>query len=95
MRVAMISDVHSTTVALDILEDIEPQGGVDEYWFLGDHANQVYDPMGMMVRLDAIEPKRCVTGNSDRYLVDGSRRGPFVEHVLANPELLDRVVSAE
>ena len=41
----MISDVHSTTVALDVLEDIEPQGGVDEYWYLGDHANGM-DPWG-------------------------------------------------
>lgn len=96
MRIAMISDVHGTTVALEaVLEDVEQQGGVDEYWFLGDHANQGYDPVGVIERIDRIEPKRCVSGNSDRYLVDGSRRGPSVERVLANPELMDRVVSAE
>lgn len=96
MRLAMLSDIHGNSIALDaVLDDIQSIGGVDEYWILGDHVNQGYDPAGVMARLDRLEPKRCVSGNTDRYLVDGSRRGPSVERVLANPELMDRVVSAE
>lgn len=96
MRIALLSDIHGNTRAFDaVLEDIAALGGVDEFWFLGDHVNQGHDPVGVMERLDRIDNKRCVSGNTDRYLVDGSRRGPSVERVLANPELMNRVVSAE
>ena len=96
MRLAMLSDIHGNPIALDaVLRDIDSQGGADEYWILGDHANQGYDPVGVMQRLDRLPTKRCVSGNTDRYLVDGSRRGPSVERVLANPDLMNRVVSAE
>ncbi len=73
MRLAMLSDIHGNPIALDaVLDDIDSQGGVDEYWILGDHANQGYDPVGVMERLDRLPTKRCVSGNTDRYLVDGS-----------------------
>ncbi len=37
MRLAILSDIHGNLVALDpILADIQAQGGVDEYWILGD-----------------------------------------------------------
>jgi len=40
MRFAMISDIHGNSRALDaVLNDIQSQGGVDEYWLLGDHVN--------------------------------------------------------
>jgi len=48
-----------------------------------------------MERIDGLSPKRCVIGNTDRYLRDGSRRVPSVERVIENPVLMDRVVSAE
>jgi predicted phosphodiesterase len=96
MRIAMISDIHGNPVALDaVLADIESTGGVDEYWILGDHVNQGYDPVGVIERLAKLQPKKCISGNTDRYLVDGTRRGPSIERVLANPELMGRVVSAE
>jgi len=37
MRLALLSDVHGNTIALDaVLADIEQNGGVDGYWVLGD-----------------------------------------------------------
>ena len=37
MRVALLSDIHGNSIALDaVLADIEHAGGVDEYWALGD-----------------------------------------------------------
>jgi predicted phosphodiesterase len=41
MRIALFSDVHGNSIALDaVLQDIQAQGGVDAYWVLGDLLGQ-------------------------------------------------------
>src|SRR5512147_1231800 len=37
VRVALISDIHGNSIALDaVLADVDAAGGVDEFWVLGD-----------------------------------------------------------
>lgn len=37
MRLAILSDIHGNSIALDaVLADIATTGEVDEYWVLGD-----------------------------------------------------------
>ena len=96
MRIAMLSDIHGNSIALDaVLDDIKSQGGVDSYWILGDLFNQGYDPVGVMDRITKLPSTRCVSGNTDRYAIRGERRGPSVERVMKNPQLLDALVSVE
>ena len=96
MRIAILSDIHGNSIALSaVLDDIEAQGAVDEYWILGDVVNQGYDPVGVVERISRLPDVRCVMGNTDRYLVKGGRRGPSFERVMANPHLLTQLVSVE
>ncbi len=94
MRIALLSDIHGNPVAFDaVLDDIQSQGGVDGYWILGDHANQGYDPVGVVERINGLSDARCVTGNTDRYVVKGGRRG--LEHLMKNPDLITQLESVE
>jgi predicted phosphodiesterase len=69
MRVAILSDVHGNTAALDaVLDDIERAGGVDAYWVLGDLAAMGPDPVGAMERLNDLQNATFVRGNTDRYV---------------------------
>ncbi len=96
MRLAMLSDIHGNSMALDaVLDDIRAQGGVDGYWILGDHVNQGYDPVGVMGRLGQLSKTRCVWGNTDRYVVKGGRRGPSIERIEKDLSLLSALVSVE
>lgn len=74
MRLALISDVHGNSIALDaVLEDIERRGGADEHLFLGDHLAIGADPVGVLERITKRSRTCCVRGNTDRYLVTGER----------------------
>jgi len=96
IRIALLSDIHGNTIALDaVLEDIRSQGKIDSYWILGDIVNQGYDPVGVMNRVSTLPNIRCVVGNTDRYVFNGGRRGPSFEHVIADPRLLPALVSVE
>jgi predicted phosphodiesterase len=89
MRLAILSDVHGNPIALDaVLRDIKEQGGVDQYWGLGDFAAIGYDPVTPIERLSALPNASFVRGNTDRYVATGDRPGPTVEQARANPELV-------
>ncbi|MBA2469976.1 MAG: metallophosphoesterase family protein [Chloroflexia bacterium] len=69
MRVAVFSDVHGNSIALDaVLADIERVGGVDASWFLGDAAMIGFDPVGTVGRLACWPNLVSVRGNGDRRL---------------------------
>lgn len=71
MRVAIFSDVHGNSIALDaVLADVERLGGVDTHWFVGDAAAQGFDPVGALRTIAALPTLTAVRGNSDRFLVD-------------------------
>jgi predicted phosphodiesterase len=84
-RIALLSDVHGNTHALDaVLADADAVG-VDEIWALGDLVALGPDPAGVLDRLTARPNVRFVRGNTDRYVVSGERPPPSVEEVEANP----------
>lgn len=71
MKIAILSDMHGNSVALDaVLADIEAQGGVDAHWLLGDFAAMGPDPAGVIQRLRALPNTQAVRGNTDRWLID-------------------------
>ena len=93
MRIAILSDVHGNTIALDaVLADIQSRGGVNEYWVLGDLAAIGHDPVGAVERIAALSSTRVIRGNTDRYLVDGHRPGPTFEEAIQDPRLLPKLV---
>lgn len=71
MRVAIFSDIHGNTLALDaVLAAIAATGGVDAHWFVGDAAAMGYDPAGAVERIRTLPGLLAVRGNTDRYTVD-------------------------
>lgn len=73
MKVAVISDIHGFSIALDrVLADIAAEPGVDHIIAAGDLAEGGPDPAGALARLrEAGIPS--VQGNTDRDLAAGSR----------------------
>ncbi|MCJ7736970.1 MAG: metallophosphoesterase family protein [Anaerolineae bacterium] len=88
MRIAVLSDIHGNSIALDaVLEDIQAQGPADAYWVLGDLAAIGFDPIGVLERMADLPQARLVRGNTDRFLVTGERPSPTVEECEVNPAL--------
>ena len=72
MRIAILSDIHGNSLALDaVLAEIQNRGGVDGYWILGDLCALGYDPAGVVKRLSALSDAIIIRGNADRYDVSG------------------------
>lgn len=89
MRVAIFSDIHGNTIALDaVFEDIRTQGGVDEYWILGDLVAFGFDPLGALDRLTRLRGAYFVMGNTDAYVARGVRPGPTLMQVQDSPALM-------
>ena len=79
MKIALRSDIHGNSVALDaVLADIQAAGGVDDYWILRDLVALGPDPVGVLERVRGL-PQVCVTrGNPDRYVAFGDRPDPTI-----------------
>jgi putative phosphoesterase len=93
MRVALLSDIHGNSVALEaVLNDIALQGGADAYWILGDLVALGPDPIRVLEQLSALPHVQCIRGNTDRYVAFGDRPGPTSQEVIANPRLLTSLI---
>ena len=89
MRIALLSDIHGNAIALDaVLTDIAMQGGVDEYWILGDLVAVGPQPVAVLERLQALPNARFTRGNTDVYITTGERPPPTSADVLTNPHRL-------
>jgi predicted phosphodiesterase len=89
MRLALLSDIHGNTIALDaVLDDIDARGGADRYWLLGDLVAMGPDPIGVLERITALPGAEFVRGNTDRYVVTGARPPPSLEDAAERPELI-------
>ncbi|HEY0753621.1 MAG TPA: metallophosphoesterase family protein [Ktedonobacteraceae bacterium] len=94
MRIALISDIHGNSIALDaVLADIEAQGDVEAYWLLGDFSAMGFDPVGVLERVAKLPNAICTRGNHDRYTVTGERPGPSDADAQARPQLLPFVLA--
>ncbi len=70
MRIAVFSDTHGNSLALDaVLADIAACGEVDAHWFLGDAAPIGFDPVGTVQKLMTLPGLVAVHGNGDRRVV--------------------------
>jgi len=69
MRIAVFSDTHGNSIALDaVLGDMQRVGGADAHWFVGDAAMIGFDPMGTVERLSGLPNLVAVRGNGDRRI---------------------------
>lgn len=94
LRVAILSDIHGNSLALDaVLADIEAQGGVDQYWLLGDYVALGPDPAGVLARLEQLPNATFTRGNTDRYVAADDRPFPLKQDVVDNPDLFSRYVN--
>lgn len=74
MRVAIMSDIHGFSLALDrVLADIEGQGRFDHIVVAGDLCEGGPAPDDVLHRLEELSIP-CVQGNTDADIADGSRR---------------------
>ena len=70
MRVAIFSDVHGNSLALDaVLADVERAGGVDAFWFVGDAAAQGTTRRAACTALPRMPGLVAVRGNTDHYTI--------------------------
>ncbi|MEM7126869.1 MAG: metallophosphoesterase [Chloroflexota bacterium] len=82
MKIALFSDIHGNCIALEaVLADVERQGGVDEYWVLGDLVAVGTQPIQVLERLASLPTVRYTRGNTDRYITEGHRPPPFPKTV--------------
>jgi predicted phosphodiesterase len=78
MRIALIADIHGNALALDaVLGDIDAQGGVDAYWFVGDYAAFGFDPAAVLDRITALPDALFLRGNTDRHTVESDLVSAF------------------
>lgn len=93
MRLALFSDIHGNSIALDaVLADIQSQGGVDEYWVLGDLVALGHDPVGVLDRVSKLPNAHFTRGNTDRYVVTGEHPEPHIEDIEADITKLPRML---
>ncbi|MGZ6994918.1 MAG: metallophosphoesterase family protein [Acidimicrobiia bacterium] len=89
MRVALLSDIHGNTTALDaVLDDIARRGGADRHWVLGDLVALGPDPIGVLERITVLPGVEIIRGNTDRYVVTGERPPPSVSDAAHDPSLV-------
>lgn len=74
MKIAIFSDVHGNTLALDaVLADIAREHpAVDGYWVVGDLVALGPFPANAARTLSALPGARFVRGNTDRYVLAGN-----------------------
>lgn len=89
MRIAILSDIHGNSIALDaVLEDIKRRGGVDGYWLLGDYCAVGYDPVGVLERIQQLPSALIIRGNADSYILSRDLPPPTIEDAQQNPALI-------
>ena len=87
IKIAILSDVHGNSTALDaVLADIATLGNIDAYWLLGDLVAMGPDPVGVMKRLKALPNSRAVRGNTDRWLTDVHTEFPLTPAEISRSE---------
>jgi predicted phosphodiesterase len=76
MVVAVLTDIHGNSVALDAVVADARAAGAEEFWLLGDLVAMGPDPIGTADRLMALEPTVSIRGNTDRYVLTGDLAFP-------------------
>lgn len=79
MRIAVLSDVHSNYIALDlVVADATKERGVDDFWFLGDAISYGSQPLETLDMLrEIVSNKNWVIGNHDALYANFLHPGGF------------------
>lgn len=78
MRIAVLSDVHSNYVALNLVVKDAKKRGVDDYWFLGDAIGYGWQPVETLDMLkEIVSSKNWVIGNHDALYANILHPGEF------------------
>ncbi len=89
MKLALISDIHGNSVALDaVLADIAAQEAVEQIWVLGDLVALGPDPRGALEQLSRLDSAHFIRGNTENYVCRSELPIPNRETVLRDPENL-------
>lgn len=80
MRLAVLADIHGNLEALNaVLDDINSLAPLDMTWCLGDLAaygprpNECIETIQQLVQEDEGKTFKVIGGNTDRYLINGTR----------------------
>jgi predicted phosphodiesterase len=96
MQIAILSDIHGNSLALDaVLDDIKTRGDADAYWILGDLVAMGPDPVGVLERLNELPNAIFVRGNTDRYVLNGANIGMAVDAITGNQASAHTVLSVQ
>ena len=92
MKIAVISDIHGNSTALNaILADAKAQQPA-LYLFLGDYVAIGPDPSGVLATLAGLDDAAFVRGNTDRYVMTGEGPPPTVNDAKRDPELIELLI---
>lgn len=86
MKIAILSDIHGNSLALDAVLDTLKAENIDGYWILGDLVALGPDPVGVLERILTLENCSIIRGNTDRYIYAGDRPPPYLDGLELNPE---------
>lgn len=95
MRLGLVSDVHGNRVALEAVVADGRAQGVAAWWALGDLAAIGPEPAETLELLADLPGLVATRGNTERYVLTGSRPPPTRAEAAADPVLMDRLVEVE
>src|SRR5262245_56314824 len=87
-RIAILSDIHGNTIALDAVLAEARALGVEQFWMIGDFSALGPEPTAVLERVTTLQEARFTRGNTDRYVVTGDRPPPHLAAVRDNPALI-------
>lgn len=92
VEIAVLTDVHGNSVALDAVTADARTSGVERFWVLGDLVAMGPDPIGTIERLQALEPEVMIRGNTDRYVLHDENPFPPVDELPLESALVEEMV---
>lgn len=87
MRLAVLSDIHANTVALEAVVSDALSLDVDRWWVLGDLVAIGPSPVEALEIIANLGVVSVVAGNTERYVLTDDRPYPHPEDVIADPGL--------
>lgn len=90
MKIAILSDIHGNSLALDaVLKPLKTED-IDAYWILGDLVALGPDPVGILERIEQLPNCSVIRGNTDRYVFSGDRPLPYPGKQELTPETVQK-----
>ena len=86
MKIALLSDIHGNSLALDAVLADAQSIRVEAYWSLGDHVAIGPEPVAVLDRLAELEDVTFVRGNTDRHVVAGEGPPTMADESTVRPD---------